>query len=132
MENEKWDTEKNYVECEGRRKVESGEKSENEKKTNFELEREKEERKKKRRENERMIFSPKKHHVYPVIFGSDFLKTTNAIFDVGKSALGLHIYGDVTPLYVPSCKEAILGDDMTLSLSTLFKVDSATDVLKPP
>ena len=80
----------------------------------------------------RLIFCLKKHHVYPMTFGSDFLKTTNAVFDVGKRALALAIYGDVTPLYVPSCKEGSLKCDMTLSLSILFEVGGATDVLKSP
>ncbi|CAO2827402.1 unnamed protein product [Amaranthus hypochondriacus] len=132
MGNEEKGSEKKYVECDGRRKIESGEKSENEKKRNIDLEREKEERKKRGRENERMIFSTKKHHVYPVTFSCDFLKTTNAVFDVGKCAIALAISGDVTPLYIPPCKEASLGGDMTLSLSTLFEVGGATDVLKPP
>ena len=52
MKNEEEDSEKKYVECEGRRIFKSGEKSENEKKRNIELEKEKEERKKRRRENE--------------------------------------------------------------------------------
>jgi hypothetical protein len=132
MGNEEKGSEKKHVECEVRRKIESGEKSENEKKRNIDLEREKEERKKRGRENERMIFSTKKHHVYPVTFSCDFLKTTNAVFDVGKCAIALAISGDVTPLYIPSCKEASLGGDMTLSLSTVLEVDGATDVLKPP
>ena len=72
MENEEKDSEKKYVECEGGRKIKSVEKSQNEEKKNIELENEKEERKKRGRKNEILIFSPKKHHVYPMNFSCDF------------------------------------------------------------
>ena len=56
----------------------------NEKKRNIELEKVKKERKQRGKENERLMFCPKKHHVYPMTFGCDFLKTTYAVFNVDK------------------------------------------------
>ena len=75
------------------------EKSENDKKTNIKLKKKQEERKNRGRKNEILIFSPKKHHVYLVTFGCDFLKTTNAVFNVGKNTLAFAISDGVTPLY---------------------------------
>ncbi|CAO2821283.1 unnamed protein product [Amaranthus hypochondriacus] len=136
MENEEGKSENKNVENEGMRKIggeeEKKDENENEMKNNVELQKEKEERKKRGREYERVFYNPKKHHFYPMTFNRDFLKTTNAVFDVGKSVSDLAILGDLMSHYVPSCKEASLEGDMTLSLSTLFEDGGATDVLKPP
>ena len=136
MENEERESNKKYVENEGMRKMDSEEKKkdddENEIKKNVELEKEKEERKKTGREYKKVIYNLKKHHFYPMTFECDFLKTTNAVFDVGKSALALSIFGDVIPRCLPPCKENSLWGDMTLSQSSLVEVGGAIDVLKPP
>ena len=115
-------------------KIDSDEKkkdaNENKMKKNVNLEKEKEERKKRGSEYKRVIYNPKKHHFYPMTFDCNFL--TNAVFNVGKSALALSIFGDVIPYCLSSCKENSLQGDMTLFQSTLVEVGGATDVLKPP
>ena len=101
--------------------------NENELKKNVELQKEKEERKQRGREYERVIYNPKKHHFYPMTFNRDFLNTTDAVFDVGKSALTLAFLEDVASHFLPPCKQ-----NTNLSQSILVEVGGATDVLKPP
>ncbi|CAO2832155.1 unnamed protein product [Amaranthus hypochondriacus] len=133
IESEEGNSKKKYVKYEEMRKIYTDEKkkdeNENKMKKNVKLEKDK---KKRTREYKRVIYNIKKHHFCPMTFDCDFLKTTNAVFDVDKSALALSIFRNVTPYCLPPCKENILWGDMTLFQSTLIKVGGAIDVLKQP